>query len=87
MTVFFSILAPAQRKFTHFAGPACGHIHGHGKKAKGLAEAEEEEKKEKDRQKEMKVLELLIKARRKALENYKARQEALYPLRLIGKDF
>ncbi|XP_072024735.1 uncharacterized protein C20orf96-like [Amphiura filiformis] len=66
-----------QRKFTHFAGPACGHFHGHGKKAKGQAEAEEEEKIEKDRQKEMKVLELLIKSRKKALDNYKARQEAL----------
>lgn len=70
-------LSQPRMKFTHFAGPACGHFHGHGKKAKGLADAEDEDKREKDRQKEMKVLELLIKARKKALENYKHRQEVL----------
>ncbi|XP_022107530.1 uncharacterized protein C20orf96-like [Acanthaster planci] len=62
------------KQFHHYRGPACAHHH---KSKSRTTPAEEEDESLKERQRENKVLELLIKSRRKALANYKARQETL----------
>ncbi|XP_033625936.1 uncharacterized protein C20orf96-like [Asterias rubens] len=62
------------RQFHHFAGPACPHHHK--SRTRGTP-AEETDESIKEKLRENKVLELLIKSRRKALANYKSRQETL----------
>ncbi|XP_038044528.1 uncharacterized protein C20orf96-like isoform X1 [Patiria miniata] len=62
------------KQFHYYAGPACAHQH---KSRSRTTPAEEEDDSLKERQRENKVLELLIRSRRKALANYKARQETL----------
>ena len=64
----------ASSKFT--VGAACHHKHG---RAKSATHDAEEERLARERQKEIKVLNLLIMARQKALESYKLREETLYP--------